>query len=1520
MLITVLMQRSPFLLLIMLLICGQALAQPEALQPQTQPVQQAAEPPLLQPLTTEQGLSSGEISRLYLDKTGFLWIASARGVDQFDGQRIRPLQIDASQQTELAFRQVLEDAKGRFWLAAERRGLYRLNRDTAVAELVLPLAQLEQNRLPRLLEILSEDDDHLLLAIDTALYRYQISSARLDKIFDHDGAGYAMARIRFLHKQQTQLLIGTNAGLYQLSLTTGQHHKVTLQGLLAERRADIMRYIYPQGADLILAAGNHLYRFDQGALTQSASQPVSLQLVARDLQVEKILPQQDSLLLAARDGLYRADATLSQIRLLWRFTDAGLNIDQDLITDMVATNDGGFWLASRQQGVYYWHPDSTQFHHLRLPMPAPNELSNSSPAGYSPRSVLTMAALDAQQLVLATPAGLQQFNLYNRQLQAIPYPATLPAGFSPIVARIYPQSASQLWLRSGLGLYLLDMQQPAFLPLPLRQPEQATLLQQNAASHWRDQQGRFWFTGADSYYRYDPATGELEELAALKQAEPAHRAGRFLGQLPGRPESMLLSAADRLWLYDAKHHSVEKLFEATPYQPGLQRIADKLCVSGDGTIWTTFSGLGLLGFEPQQLRLQHHLHKDNGLPGNQVFACETDLQGDLWFAHQQGLSRLDQQQRVESFSRHDGLSGSDFNFAASLRLADGTLVYGTNSGLTWFQPANLPARQQQPDIVITGVDAVNQAASTALNDLNGRHFQFAHDSLGIEVRFSSLNFRDRNKIQYKFWLEGSRSVSFPQQRSGVVTFPQLSPGDYTFYVKAIASQSGLESPTASLRLSVAPPPWLSPVALGSYALLSAILLLLWQHNRRTQKKLLAQAHDKVLTSEQRLTQALDAVNSGVWDYHTARDSMYAQRVHQMLGYSEELNPLSMLQHLKLIHPDDRDGYQQAWQRFIAEPAAHFDHTYRMQHKNGSWLWFRDIGKITQQPDLGNRVIGTYSNITETRASKEKARLFGEAFQQTRDWVVLLDPAQRVLAANQSFADVFGNMDHYLSDPRVHELGISRQRRRFYTRLLGSMQPNQHWQGEELVTSPDGQERPTLLNISAVGEREQVEFFVLVFTDITAQKQAEEDLRYLANYDALTGLPNRTLLMDRILHGIETARREHRSLALCFIDLDKFKQINDSLGHDIGDLLLKQVARRLTSILRLTDTVARLGGDEFVVLLESYKNDDNISHVARKMLKSIAEPMQLGPHTVSVSPSIGIAVYPEDALDATELLKHADVAMYHAKDLGRNNFQFFIQEMNDKAHMQLARETRLRSGWQHNEFINFYQPIYDSMQQKVVGVEVLMRWQQDGQMIPPVEFIPLAEDLRLIVPMTQALLQRALTDLKHWHQAGYPLYISVNLSPSHLEQEDLAAQTAALLSELALPASCLRFEVTESALMQDHQSAIETMLALSALGVQLALDDFGTGYSSLKYLKELPIDGIKIDRSFVKDIGIDRNDETIIDAMLSMANSLGMYCIAEGVESEQQLAFFSQRGCHLIQGYLFGKPMPAAQLLQSLQQN
>jgi diguanylate cyclase (GGDEF)-like protein/PAS domain S-box-containing protein len=1472
----------------------------------------AAQSPLLVPLTTEQGLSRGTVNSLYIDRQGFLWVGTSNGLNRYDATRNQVIQSHDHDMTELSFGQVFEDQFGRLWAIANNLGLFRIDKASGQSTLVLELAKLQQPEQPMLSYAIGQDEDHLLLAINKTVYRFHLPTGKLTPIYQIPSSGIAFDRIRQLWLHQQQLLIATNKGLIQFDMVNQTGTKISL-GSADEH--EIIRHLYPSGQHLYISSGQRLWRLPLTAFTSTTTHPAELLL--SELPVVTMLQHQQGFLLGTTQGLYQWIEGQQQPELLWRFSQSNQTMSSELIVDMVASEDGGLWLASRDDGAYYWHPRSTSFRHLELqPQKAMPQDGNSS----LNRTVLTMAEDEQHQLWLGGFQGLKKLAAGATTLTDVALPDQLPPEFSNAINRIFPAKDGKLWLRRGSGLLLFSPETNQFLAPPLQDQNQASILTESALGHWQDPEGAFWFYTLSDYYYYQPATGELKTLPAILKAIPIQLAGRFLGFLPDDNDQMLLSAADQLWLYQLSSGRMQKIFQATDYQPSLNRYADKFSLDPQGVLWFTFRGIGLLGFDSKTMSLRYHFDTDNKLLSNQVFANQLDDLGHLWFAGNYGLSRLDTQSlRIEHFSKKDGLASNNFSYGASAKLFNGDLAFATNLGITLFDPAELMEVPAPPEVVITSIHALNEQVSHSLGDVTGQSFTFSHEAMGIEVQFSALNFRDSGKLNYRFNLRGAQALEYPEQSMPSVVFPQLKPGHYTFEVVAVSPMTGMESKPASIELVITSAPWRSPLAIGCYSAAALLLLLLWLRGNSRQKRLLANAHKKLQASEQRLKQALEAVDSGAWEWHANKNSMYALRVHSMLGYNEELNPLTMQQHLSLIHPDDRDNYQQVWQRFLTAPDKGFDHTYRMQHKTQGWLWFRDIGKVTEMSDNQKieRVLGTYSNITETRATKEKARLFGEAFQQTRDWVVLLDLEQRVIAANLSFSDVFGNMDDYLSNPRAHHLGISLSRRRFYTKMLASMTVNQHWQGEEVVKTPDGSERPTLINISAVGDDLQVDFFVLVFTDITAQKQAEEELRYLASYDMLTGLPNRALLMDRIYHGIEKAKREHRSLALCFIDLDKFKQINDSLGHDIGDQLLKKVANRLTNTLRITDSVARLGGDEFVVLLEGYKNNDNISHVARKMIKTIGEPMQLGAHTVSVSPSIGIAIYPEDAHDAKELLKHADVAMYHAKDSGRNNFQFFINEMNEKAYMQLARETQLRSAFSHNEFINYYQPVYDSRTQQMVGAEVLMRWQTEQGLVPPAEFIPLAEDLRLIVPMTQQLLERALADLQHWHQQGYPIYLSVNLSTRHLEQADLAEQTANLLQKYELPASCLKFEVTESALMEDHESAIATMLALSELGIQLALDDFGTGYSSLKYLKELPIDAIKIDRSFVKDIGIDSNDETIIDAMLSMANSLGMYCIAEGVETEQQLAFFSQRQCYLIQGYLFGKPMAAEGLLRRL---
>jgi len=437
----------------------------------------------------------------------------------------------------------------------------------------------------------------------------------------------------------------------------------------------------------------------------------------------------------------------------------------------------------------------------------------------------------------------------------------------------------------------------------------------------------------------------------------------------------------------------------------------------------------------------------------------------------------------------------------------------------------------------------------------------------------------------------------------------------------------------------------------------------------------------------------------------------------------------------------------------------------------------------------------------------------------------------------------------------------------------------------------------------------------VARDITARVQAEEELARMAHYDSLTGLPNRALLQDRLKRAMSRAERGHTLLAVMFLDLDQFKEINDSLGHSVGDAVLKEIALRLESGLRATDTVARLGGDEFTILLEKVRSVEEISRIAEKLLRAISARADVAGHELHLSTSIGVTVYPLDHRDADALLRNADLAMYHAKQEGRNNVQFFSRDMSERTETRVDLLGRLRGAVARGELQLHYQPQVDVRSGAVIGVEALLRWNdpERGQ-VPPMHFIPLAEDTGLIVEIGEWVLREACSQAKAWLDAGLgPLTVAVNLSPRQFRQKNLVSRVGAILAETALPPHLLELEITESTVMHRTEEAAASLRALHELGVQISLDDFGTGYSSLAYLHRFPVHSLKVDQSFVRDIKSDRDDAAIVSTVISLARQLNLKALAEGVETEAQLAFLRVRGCDSFQGYLFCRPQPSADI-------
>ncbi len=452
-------------------------------------------------------------------------------------------------------------------------------------------------------------------------------------------------------------------------------------------------------------------------------------------------------------------------------------------------------------------------------------------------------------------------------------------------------------------------------------------------------------------------------------------------------------------------------------------------------------------------------------------------------------------------------------------------------------------------------------------------------------------------------------------------------------------------------------------------------------------------------------------------------------------------------------------------------------------------------------------------------------------------------------------------------------------------------------------------------ISAVAERDKdgsIRRSLAVVVDVTEQKRTEREIEKLAYYDTLTGLPNRTLFQDRLNQALAHAHRERTKVGVLFLDLDRFKSINDTLGHAAGDLLLKTIAQRLKKCVREGDTVARLGGDEFVLVSTDFSTDQDPVAFAKRLLNLLGQPIQLNGKEFVTSASIGIAIYPTDGLDVPTLLGNADFAMYHAKELGRNTYQFFSAEMNAKAIAKLSLETGLRQALKKNEFYLEYQPQLDLRSGRITGAEALVRWcHPEKGLIPPETFIPIAEETGLILPLGEWVLRTACAQARAWQQAGYPeLRVAVNVSARQFKHPDFLETVEQVLRDTGLPPDLLEMELTESIVMENVQEAIMTLTDLKIRNIHLTIDDFGTGYSSLTYLKHFPIGRIKIAQEFVRDIPNDPDDTAIVEAILAMAGSLNLDVIAEGVERRDQLGFLHQRRCNEMQGFYFARPMPA----------
>ncbi|GIU16544.1 diguanylate cyclase [Shewanella sp. MBTL60-112-B2] len=881
------------------------------------------------------------------------------------------------------------------------------------------------------------------------------------------------------------------------------------------------------------------------------------------------------------------------------------------------------------------------------------------------------------------------------------------------------------------------------------------------------------------------------------------------------------------------------------------------------------------------------------------------------------------------FSPRDGWLSDELNEGAYFASAEG-LYLGTPDGAMLVDVERLENRIADDSMMLESIEIYFEDRSE-LNLMPENDYHILPGAQLISFQLARHDYLNQKPMQIKYRL---RRGGIDEQASYIfldgksqLNISGLASGSYVLDILSTNNEVWSEKPF-SFSFYVEKYWWQTSWFKGGILLCLLLTGLGIIFYRQRQVMAFKGVNLALIDSENRLKQALKGSNSELWEWQRESDLFRLENTAGVLasGQSQVYFKLEQFP----IHIEDIDEVMAAWQDMLLERTDRFEVEYRYWRTDGAMGWVRVLGRPVERNDVSGvieRVAGIYSDITEQRKLKDDVYLLAQAFENTSEAVLIFDSDEKIQVSNKAAENIIG-----LNSESLNGMSFSQVIRgeEISSTIAHLLQQGVSWAGECVVDSGSSQKCAVWLNVSSIlNTSGNASRYVVVFSDITERKRTEAELRRLANFDVLTGLPNRSLFSSKLAQSVYQAEKDGGNLALLFLDLDRFKHVNDSYGHSMGDALLVEASNRLQSLISDENVLCRFGGDEFVILLRDTPTIDTVNYLCEQLLASIERPFMLYGREFYISTSIGVSMWPEDAKQPEVLIKNADLAMYHAKEEGKGHFKYYSKERNAEALYHLALEADLRKAIERNELELHFQPQIDILQNdKLVGVEALLRWNhpQKGFIRTDI-FIKVAEACGLIVEIDRWVMREACLYGARWAQElTEPVKVSVNISALHFRLPDFIGGVQQIMTETKMPHSALSLEITEGVLMKELKVAKQHLKALKTLGIDVAIDDFGTGYSSLAYLRHFEVNTLKIDRSFLIDIATNKADQAIASSIIELARNLKLDVVAEGVETHEQLEHVFSRGCYVIQGYYFAKPMPLAEietymgLNKSLKQN
>ncbi len=1473
-------------------------------------------------LSTLDGLSSSNVFGITQDHQGFIWFATEDGLNRFDGNNFVTYRHNANNKHSIAdnvIRKIFIDSENTLWVGTEN-GLSRYNieldnfdnfvnksgddsslKDNVIWDIYQNKESISKESQKRPLLWISTTEGLHTLSVKSAVEHIKFERITVRNYNEH----IREIKTIFQDKRENYWLGSYDKGIHLLSKTLNYigflkeqnkyHLSIDANAMFDMKLIDNQYWL---ATDIGLFIVDHNYQLISHITATPPQEKDSHTLLSNN--VRAIVQFDDTnVWLATQNGLNIVNLLNNNIESYQNDKNT-TSISENWLMDVYKDNNSNMWLASYGGGTDKYSPLKSLFYH---------GLAEDSGQSYR---VESFAESDDGTVWLST----EQNGLFS--LSKTKILTKLQLNLEDNIWQVISVNNDELLLRTESGrLYQYNIHNKKI-------SEHKKWL--NDSNNPTD---NFVFGTKESIW-YINRDGFLTQYQTNQQIFRVYQTinnNKFVSIHIDNEKLFLLSMSNQIFTFDLNNYA---------FMESTIDLSNAISNESINNIWIHNSNV-FLGSESQGLTVVDidnknitTFNENNGLNNNFIASLLIDNNENIWVATNIGIDSISlETSEIIQFGEDFAINTPEFNKFASFKTNEGKIIFGSPKGFYQFSPNELlKITQNMTSPIFTNLYVANKKISVGrvdsslankpnsytlskqLNSLN--LVELAYKQSPISFEFVSPNAKLSDQLRYRYrlvgleesWIDAATDI----KSNNRATYTNLSPGDYTFEVQAYDIYEPSKAKTSQLNVRILPPWWSSTSMLVVYGLLTLLFVAyIFQQYRN---KLLY--NTQIKESEERLKLSLWGSGDEMWDWNIITDKIYRSNIWGILEFpqdgtrnkSEEVNSLGKIK--TNIHQHDIERVKIALDDHFLEKTEHFEATYRVKNKYNQWVWILDRGKVVERDDNNkpSRMTGTLKDISQIKKAEERLKLFARCIQNISDAVVIYDRQFVVVDVNKAFQRITGKERSQMVG---RSLTFSQYPKSFTQNIKQHLVSKGSWYGEIESVRADGSKYLTDLNIDIIyDENNKISHFVGVFSDITKRKETEAELRKLASSDTLTGLPNRSYFQANQARLV----RSNINHALLVFDLDNFKKINDSLGHQIGDAILCQVAQRMLSIGRKQDTVYRLGGDEFLILCPNTNDIHTITTLAKNILLTVAQPFKIKNQEIVLYSSIGIVLFPEDGPTGHELLKNADTAMYHAKGSGGNKYQFFSESMNKQAVKRLQIESLIRHGLKDDSFSVYYQPKIEISSGKIAGMEALVRFETPSKgIISPVVFIPVSEETGQIIDIGEIVLRKACFATKQWVDAGlFDGRVAVNLSAVQFTQNNLVNQIANILKESRLPAKHLELEITEGTVMDSPQAAIDTMLQIRAMGIHLSLDDFGTGYSSLAYLKKFPLNTLKIDKAFVDDIEESEQGRNMVATIVTIAHNLGMDVVAEGVETNQQLSFLSGLRCEQLQGYLYSKPL------------